>query len=72
MLVLQEVKEDKKHSKKPAFVNFKNAVWHTSFLTLLACLAPLSKLGSPVKCWDDVVRTFYPIILILSADYEEQ
>ncbi|KAG1738055.1 hypothetical protein EDD22DRAFT_982336 [Suillus occidentalis] len=66
------VKEDKKHSKKPAFVNFKNAVWHTSFLTLLACLAPLSKLGSPVRCWDDVVRTFYPIILILSADYEEQ
>ncbi|KAG2034064.1 hypothetical protein BDR03DRAFT_870910, partial [Suillus americanus] len=66
------VKEDKKHSKKPAFVNFKNAVWHTSFLTLLACLAPLSKLGSPIRCWDDVVRTFYPIILILSADYEEQ
>ncbi|KAG1759607.1 hypothetical protein EDD22DRAFT_849145 [Suillus occidentalis] len=68
----QVVKEDKKHSKKPAFVNFKNAVWHTSFLTLLACLAPLSKLGSPVRCWDDVVHTFYPIILILSADYEEQ
>ncbi|KAG1834044.1 hypothetical protein DFJ58DRAFT_719382 [Suillus subalutaceus] len=66
------VKEDKKHFKKPAFVNFKNAVWHTLFLMLLACLAPLSKLGSPVKCWDDVVRTFYPIILILSADYEEQ
>ncbi|KAG1756658.1 uncharacterized protein EDB91DRAFT_1233427 [Suillus paluster] len=66
------VKEDKKHSRKPAFVNFKNAVWHTSFLKLLACLAPLSRLGSSVKCWDDVVCTFYPIILILSADYEEQ
>ncbi|KAG2093553.1 hypothetical protein BD769DRAFT_1615706 [Suillus cothurnatus] len=66
------VKEDKKHSGKPAFVNFKNTVWHTSFLKLLACLVPLSKLGSSVKCWDDIVRIFYPIILILSADYEEQ
>ncbi|KAG1726527.1 uncharacterized protein EDB91DRAFT_1239637 [Suillus paluster] len=66
------VKEDKKHSGKPAFINFKNAVWHTSFLKLLACLVPLLKLGSPVKCWDDIVRIFYPIILILSADYEEQ
>ncbi|KAG1786171.1 uncharacterized protein HD556DRAFT_1434837 [Suillus plorans] len=66
------VKEDKNHSGKPAFVNFKNAVWHTSFLKLLTCLAPLSKLGSSVKCWDDIVRLFYPIILILSADYEEQ
>ncbi|KAG2126460.1 hypothetical protein BD769DRAFT_1652763 [Suillus cothurnatus] len=61
-----------KHSGKPAFVNFKNTVWHTSFLKLLACLVPLSKLGSSVKCWDDIVRIFYPIILILSADYEEQ
>ncbi|KAG1748380.1 uncharacterized protein EDB91DRAFT_1235712 [Suillus paluster] len=66
------VKEDKKHSGKPAFINFKNTVWHTSFLKLLACLAPLSKLSSPIKCWDDIVRLFYPIILILSADYEEQ
>ncbi|KAG1842193.1 hypothetical protein DFJ58DRAFT_718051 [Suillus subalutaceus] len=58
------VKEDKKHSGKPAFVNFKNAI--------LVCLAPLSKVGSAVKCWDDLVRVFYPIILTLSADYEEQ
>ncbi|KAG1768576.1 hypothetical protein EV702DRAFT_1181923 [Suillus placidus] len=66
------VKEDKKHSGKPAYVNFKNAVWHQSFLKILACLAPLSKFGSAVKCWDDIIRIFYPIILILSADYEEQ
>ncbi|KIK46880.1 hypothetical protein CY34DRAFT_21734 [Suillus luteus UH-Slu-Lm8-n1] len=66
------VKEDKKHSGKPAYVNFKNAVWHQSFLKILACLAPLSKFGSAVKCWDDIIHIFYPIILILSADYEEQ
>ncbi|KAG1808131.1 hypothetical protein EV424DRAFT_1574699 [Suillus variegatus] len=66
------VKEDKQHSGKPAFVNFKNAVWHASFLKILDCLAPLSRLGSAIKCWDDVIRVFYPIVLILSADYEEQ
>ncbi|KAG2344656.1 hypothetical protein BDR05DRAFT_975422 [Suillus weaverae] len=66
------VKEDKKHSGKLAYVNFKNAVWHQSFLKILACLAPLSKFGSAVKCWDDIIHIFYPIILILSADYEEQ
>ncbi|KAG1730131.1 uncharacterized protein EDB91DRAFT_1239146 [Suillus paluster] len=66
------VKEDKKHSGKPAFVNFKNAVWHAVFLMILACLAPLSKFGSAIKCWDNVIRVFYPIVLILSADYKEQ
>ncbi|KAG2090296.1 hypothetical protein BD769DRAFT_1679723 [Suillus cothurnatus] len=72
IITLWQVKEDKKHCGKPAFVNFKNTVWHTSFLKLLACLVPLSKLSSSVKCWDDIVRIFYPIILILSADYKEQ
>ncbi|KAG1747038.1 uncharacterized protein EDB91DRAFT_1235854 [Suillus paluster] len=66
------VKEDKQHSGKPAFVNFKNAVWHALFLKILDCLAPLSRFGSAIKCWDDVIRVFYPIVLILSADYEEQ
>ncbi|KAG2112054.1 uncharacterized protein F5147DRAFT_744680 [Suillus discolor] len=66
------VKEDKKHSGKPVYVNFKNAVWHQSFLKILACLAPLLKFGSAVKCWDDIICILNPIILILSADYEEQ
>ncbi|KAG1891577.1 uncharacterized protein F5891DRAFT_1131602 [Suillus fuscotomentosus] len=66
------VKEDKKHSGKPAFVNFKNVVWHASFMKILDCLVPLSRFGSSVKCWDDLIRVFYPIVLILSADYEEQ
>ncbi|KAG1734053.1 uncharacterized protein EDB91DRAFT_1238464 [Suillus paluster] len=69
---LSIVKEDKKHSGKPAFVNFKNAVWHAAFLMILACLAPLSKFGSAIKCWDNVIHVFYPIVLILSADYKEQ
>ncbi|KAG1720903.1 uncharacterized protein EDB91DRAFT_1240362 [Suillus paluster] len=51
------VKEDKQHSGKPAFVNFKNAVWHTSFLKILDCLAPLLRFGSAIKCWDDISLT---------------
>jgi hypothetical protein len=54
------------------YVNFKNPVWHQSFLKILACLAPLSKFGSAIKCWDDIMCIFYLIILILPADYEEQ
>ncbi|KAG1726802.1 uncharacterized protein EDB91DRAFT_1239606 [Suillus paluster] len=60
------------HSGKPAFVNFKNAVWHALFLKILDCLALLSRFGSAIKYWDDVICAFYPIVLILSADYEEQ
>ncbi|KAG2348732.1 hypothetical protein BDR05DRAFT_972997 [Suillus weaverae] len=66
------VKEDKQHSGKPAFVNFKNAVWHASFLKILECLALLSWFSSAIKCWDNIICVFYPIVLILSADYEEQ
>ncbi|KAG2103174.1 hypothetical protein BD769DRAFT_1630901 [Suillus cothurnatus] len=66
------VKEDRKYSRTQSFVNFKNVVWHESFKRLLKSLAPLSKTGFWVKCWDGIEHLFYPLILILSADYEEQ
>ncbi|KAH7919486.1 hypothetical protein BV22DRAFT_1075186 [Leucogyrophana mollusca] len=66
------VKEDKAHSGKPAFVNFKNAVWHESFKKILESIAPHSRTGFWFECLDKVVRLFFPLILILSADYEEQ
>jgi len=31
-----------------------------------------SEHGCWVKCFDDIARHFFPIILLLSADYEEQ
>ncbi|KAG2112896.1 hypothetical protein DEU56DRAFT_934861 [Suillus clintonianus] len=65
------VKEDKQHSGKPAFVNFKNAVWHASFLKILECLGPLS-VWFRHQMLGQVIRAFYSIVLILSADYEEQ
>ncbi|KAG2068362.1 hypothetical protein BDR04DRAFT_1119853 [Suillus decipiens] len=66
------VKEDRKYSGTQSFVNFKNVAWHESFKCLLKSLAPLSKTGFWVKCWDGIECLFYPLILILSADYEEQ
>ncbi|KAG1878522.1 hypothetical protein C8R48DRAFT_745205 [Suillus tomentosus] len=63
------VEEDRKYSRTQSFVNFKNVVWHESFKRLLKSLAPLSKTGFWVKCWDGIE---HPLILILSADYEEQ
>ncbi|KAF8833931.1 hypothetical protein BDN67DRAFT_992758 [Paxillus ammoniavirescens] len=66
------VKEDKKQAHKPGWVNFKNAVWHELFKKLLESIASHSKTGCWVKCWDDVLRWLFPLILILSADYEEQ
>ncbi|OJA20946.1 hypothetical protein AZE42_03510 [Rhizopogon vesiculosus] len=66
------VKENSKHSKKTSFVNFKNAVWHESFLKLLETVIVHSKSGYWFDCWDHVQRLLWPLILILSADYEEQ
>ena len=35
-------------------------------------VAKHSEHGCWVKCFDDIARHFFPIILLLSADYEEQ
>ncbi|KIJ58589.1 hypothetical protein HYDPIDRAFT_178048 [Hydnomerulius pinastri MD-312] len=65
-------KEDPEFANKPGFVNFKNAVWHESFLRILHSLAQWTEDGGWVNCWDNIARLFYPLILILAADYEEQ
>ncbi|KAG2155790.1 uncharacterized protein EDB93DRAFT_1262085 [Suillus bovinus] len=66
------VEEDRKYSGTQSFVNFKNVIWHESFKRLLKSIALLSKTGCWVMCWDNIKCLFYPLILILSADYEEQ
>ncbi|KAI6033517.1 hypothetical protein BKA83DRAFT_4460366 [Pisolithus microcarpus] len=66
------VREDKEHSGKPQFVNFKNAVWHHSFKKLLETIEKESQTGCWVNCWDGIVHCFFLVVLILSADYEEQ
>jgi len=67
-----QVEEDAAESKKPGYVNFKCVIWHKSWYELLASIRRLSKIGCHIKCADGVVRHIFPVILILSADYEEQ
>jgi hypothetical protein len=59
-------------SGKKDHVNFKRVIWHESFIQLLDTLHAISKTGLYIKCGDGIIRHFYPVILILSADYEEQ
>ncbi|KAG2117138.1 uncharacterized protein F5147DRAFT_811351, partial [Suillus discolor] len=66
------VKEEKDHAGKPSWVNFKNTVWHEAFLKILSPLASKSSTGQWFECLDSIQRWFFPSILILSADYEEQ
>jgi Plavaka transposase len=64
--------EDLKEEGKRDYVNFKRAVWHTSFHVVIESIIKYSKTGSWFKCGDGVERWMFPIVLILSADYEEQ
>ncbi|KAG1726420.1 uncharacterized protein EDB91DRAFT_1239645 [Suillus paluster] len=66
------VKEDPKYKGTPQFANFKVAVWHVSIKKVLASIVPPSISGRWANCWDNIARLFYTLVLILSADYEEQ
>ncbi|KAI6095461.1 hypothetical protein F5141DRAFT_1191310 [Pisolithus sp. B1] len=66
------VKGVKEYSGKLWFANFKNAIRHESFRKLLQMVEKESETGCWVNCWDGVTCHFFPVILILSADYEEQ
>ncbi|KAG1898719.1 uncharacterized protein F5891DRAFT_1129341 [Suillus fuscotomentosus] len=66
------VMEDKEHSGKSSWVNFKNAVWHESFAKITSSLASKSRTEQWYPCLDGIDRWFFLCLLILSADYEEQ
>ncbi|KAF8152414.1 hypothetical protein B0H34DRAFT_861710 [Crassisporium funariophilum] len=66
------VKEDSGESGKAGYVNMKCVVWHEAFLEILKPLEQYAKLGCMYNCADGIQRWIFPIILILSADYEEQ
>ncbi|KIK93461.1 hypothetical protein PAXRUDRAFT_12641 [Paxillus rubicundulus Ve08.2h10] len=42
------------------------------FVKLLEAVIQYSKSGYSHKCWDEITHWLFPLILILSADYEEQ
>ncbi|KAG2046461.1 hypothetical protein BDR06DRAFT_992159 [Suillus hirtellus] len=57
--------DDPSRSGKQKFADFKAAVWHKSFKSK-------RKRGGWVECWDELQCLMFPIVPILSADYEEQ
>ncbi|KAG2061016.1 hypothetical protein BDR06DRAFT_966818 [Suillus hirtellus] len=67
-----QVSEDSEHMGKSSFVNLKNAVWHESFFKLLESIIQISGTGYWFECSDAIQCLLWPLILILSADYEEQ
>ncbi|KAH9993320.1 hypothetical protein BJV74DRAFT_771000, partial [Russula compacta] len=69
---LPVVTEDPKESGKPRFVNFKRVVWHTSFKKVIQSITMHSKSGCWLECGDGIQRRLFPVVLMLSADYEEQ
>lgn len=71
LIIYVKVKEESSETGKKGFIAFKNAVYHSSFKQFLSNIAELSYVGSSTMCADEIVRSLWPFILILSADYEE-
>ena len=71
-MIQYKVEEDSDKTHKTTFVNFKKVVWHEAFRKLMETFATYSKTGYWFTCGDSVTRHLFPLVLILSADYEEQ
>jgi hypothetical protein len=67
-----QVPEDEAEKGKKNYVDFKRVVWHQCFIKLLETIAQKSVTGHWEKCGDKIDRHLFPIVLIFSADYEEQ
>ena len=50
----------------------KCMVWHESFLKLLDKVGQHLMTGYAHTCYNKIVHWLFPLILILSANYEEQ
>ncbi|KAF8899527.1 hypothetical protein CPB84DRAFT_1815674 [Gymnopilus junonius] len=70
--ILHQVTEDAGETRKKGYVNFKHIVWHKSLYEILDSIWLHGKTGFLKTCGDNIARWLWPIILILSADYEEQ
>jgi len=67
-----EVRGDVREESRRDFVNYKRAVWHNAVRLALQSIVDISTTGCWLQCGDGVRRWLFPVILILSADYEEQ
>lgn len=68
----QQIEDDELHKTKTPYVDFKKVVWHKCFSKILETLQEPSKSGRNVVCGDGETRNLFPLVSILSADYEEQ
>ncbi|KAG0698920.1 hypothetical protein DFH29DRAFT_809715 [Suillus ampliporus] len=67
------VPKDADQSGKLSYTNIKCVVWHKAFLKLLELVIIFSKTGFTHKSnFNNIMRWLFPLILLLSADYEEQ
>ncbi|KAG1765483.1 hypothetical protein EV702DRAFT_981531 [Suillus placidus] len=66
------IDEEASEQGKPGYINFKRIVWHEAFIKLFTNLDKYSKTGYSYMCYNKKLRWLFPVILILSADYEEQ
>jgi hypothetical protein len=71
LLILQIEEEASEHGKL-GFINLKHVIWHESFIKIFLNLEQYSRTSYSYTCYDKIMRWLFPVILILSADYEEQ
>ncbi|KAG1728188.1 uncharacterized protein EDB91DRAFT_1239436 [Suillus paluster] len=65
------IDEEASEHGKPGYINLKRVIWHEAFAKLLVNLEQYSKTGYLYMCYNKIMRWLFPVILILSADYEE-
>ncbi|KAI6004888.1 hypothetical protein EDD15DRAFT_2137659, partial [Pisolithus albus] len=53
------------------YVNFKHVIWHKAFYKLLEKVAELPKVGYLHECYNNILQWLFPVIVILSANYED-
>ncbi|TFK18308.1 hypothetical protein FA15DRAFT_603515, partial [Coprinopsis marcescibilis] len=66
------VPEDADKTGTRKFADFKRIVWHTAFEKMLQSMVQYTESGFFFQCGDNIERCVFPLVMILSADYEEQ
>ncbi|KAK0467503.1 hypothetical protein IW261DRAFT_1426523 [Armillaria novae-zelandiae] len=71
------IKEEAKHKDKSYYADFKRAIWHKAFESILSPIKGKSKFGAWVQVAGGTETMschlyLFPTIMILSANYEEQ
>ncbi|KAI9432908.1 hypothetical protein H4582DRAFT_1820331 [Lactarius indigo] len=69
---LPDIPETAEGSGKTGFTNFKHKVWHRAFHCIIKSIVDKSKAGYWLQCVDGTQQQFFPGIITLSTDYEEQ